>query len=178
MTPTTYVLTALGWFVLGVVAGAQWTRMRRDVRRIAKAQAQEEEPVAAPFAVDQDPARRSRRWRRALDIFVVLLFIASAVQAYFTYGQIKDVQDCQRIYQTGFADALDARSAASTEAQNANDELWATIGQLTAGTGNAETRTKFQAALANYFDKRAEAKKKQQENPYPPSPRDLCAARS
>lgn len=178
MTASLSVLPAVCWFIFGVIVGAQWTRMRRQVGRLANIHVRREEPVQPP----PHTAPRSRRWpRRVLDAFVVLLFIGSAVQAYVTYDQLQEsadriqaVVDCQRAYQTGFADALDARSAASTEAQNANDELWATVGQLTSAAASPETRVKFQAALSNYFDKRAEAKKQQQDNPYPPSPRDLC----
>jgi len=65
-------------------------------------------------------------------------------------------------------------SAATAAAQNALDELMSTVGQLTTGAASPEVREKFRTALQNYLAKRAEAKKRQQNNPYPPSPRDLC----
>ena len=173
MTALTYVLYAVCWFALGAIAGAQWTRMRRDVRRIADAQIGEG-PVASQEIVDEEPARK-RRWpRRVLDVFVVMLFVGSAVQGFVTYERIQEVVSCQRAYQTGFADALEARTATSTEAQNASDELWTTVGKLISGVPSSETRSQFLGALDSYLNKRIEAKKKQQENPYPPSPRDLC----
>ncbi len=168
------VIYAVGWFAVGAVAGAQWTRLCRDVRVIATSQ-DREEPVPAP-EVTAVSTRRARLWRTGLDVLVIMLFVASAVQAYVTYGQIQDVVACQRAYQNGFADALDARATASTEAQNALDELMTTVGQLTADAASPETRAQFRDALANYLSKRSEAKKKQQENPYPPPPRDACSA--
>lgn len=176
MTSPTNVLYALAWFAFGVLVGAQWTRMRGEVRRIANAQAGEE-PVAPQQNTDEAPPKppRSRRWpRRVLDSFVVLLFISSAVQAYVTNEQIQAVVDCQNGYQAGFADALDARSKTSQEAQQALDDLMSTIGSLATGVATPENRQRFADALASYLHKRAEAKKQQQEHPYPPSPRDVC----
>lgn len=176
MTSLPNVLYALAWFVLGVIVGAQWTRMRGEVRRIANAQAGEEH-VAPQQETEQTPPKRARtrRWaRRVLDAFVVLLFISSAVQAYLTNEQIQAVVDCQNGYQAGFADALDARSKTSQEAQQSLDDLMTTIGSLATGVATPENRQRFVDALASYLQKRAEAKKQQQEHPYPPSPRDVC----
>lgn len=173
MTALTDLLYPFGCFAFGVIAGAQWTRMRCDLHRIAKAQPVEA-PVASHEPTDEKPAK-TRRWpRRVLDAVVVLAFISSAVQLYVTNGQIEEVVSCQRAYQAGFADALEARSSAAAAAQNALDELMSTVGQLTTGAASPEVREKFRTALQNYLAKRAEAKKQQQDNPYPPSPRDLC----
>ena len=115
MTPLIYVLSALGWFAFGAVVGAQWTRLRREVRRIANAQAGEE--TVAPHQETGEATSktaRPRRWgRRILDTFVVLLFIGSAVQAYVTNEQITAVVECQNGYHAGWADAFDARQTAS-----------------------------------------------------------------
>jgi hypothetical protein len=180
MNPLIYVLSALGWFVLGVFAGAQWTRMRREVQRIANAQAGEE-TVAQHQETDEAPSKapRPRRWpRRILDTFVVLLFIGSAVQAYVTNEQIQGVVACQRAYQTGFADALAARQAASGVEREALVR-WMTIldelisnGRL--GGDPAAARQRFADATREYLQKQNELTRKQQENPFPPSPRDLC----
>lgn len=182
MTPPLYVLYALLWFGLGVVAGAQWTRMRRDVRRIANAQAGEE-PVAPQQDTDdeaQPKPDRPRRWaRRVLDTFVVLLFIGSAVQAYVTYDRIEEVIACQKAYQTGFADAIDARSKAAVPEKAALTQWMKTLYELISkagvpGSDPAAARQKFANATSEYLQKQDELTRKQQENPYPPSPRDLC----
>lgn len=177
MTPLIYVLYALGWFGFGVVAGVQWTRMRREVSRIANAQVGEE-AVVPQEEIDEKPARR--RWwpRRVLDVFVVLLFLSSAVQAYVTYDRIEQVVACQRAYQTGFADALEARQAPAAVERAALIEWMTTLDELITRTqpgGDAvAARQKFAAATSEYLKKQAELTRKQRENPYPPSPRDVC----
>jgi hypothetical protein len=179
MTPLTYVLYAVGWFVLGAVTGAQWTRMRRDVRRIANTQAGEE-TVAQHETTNDETARPQRRWgRRVLDTFVVLLFIASAVQGYVTYDRIEAVIACQKAYQTGFADAIDARSKAAAPEKAALTQWMKTLYELITkagvpGSDPAAARQKFAAATSEYLQKQEELTRKQQENPYPPSPRDVC----
>lgn len=116
------------------------------------------------------PTRRRIRLRfeHYVAIFVVLLGIFTAVQSYRQSA-------CMRDYANFFADALDARSKPSASAQDANDELWSTIGKLmTGGQAGPEAREKFQTALNDFLAKRAAAKEQQQRNPYPPPPRDLC----
>lgn len=167
-------LSALFWFGLGAVFGAQWTRMGRDVRRL-KAKAGERETAVRTAADDQPAPAHPPRWlRMILDAVVVLLFLGSAVQAYVTYDRFGDIIACQNGYQAGFADALDARSKATQDAQDALDDLMSTVGRLIAGGPSPEVRQQFATALTGYLDKRAQAKKRQQEYPYPPSPRDVC----
>jgi hypothetical protein len=178
MTPLTYVLYGASWFVLGVVVGAEWTRMRRDVRRIANAQAGEETVVQHETANDE-ATRPRRRWtRRVLDAFVVLLFVGSAVQAYITYDRIEEVVACQKAYQSGFADALDARKEPAAVERAALIQWMTTLDQLITktqpGVDVVAARQKFAAATSEYLQKQAELTRKQQENPYPPSPRDVC----
>jgi hypothetical protein len=177
MTPLTYVLYAVVWFALGVVAGAQWTRMRRDLRRIANAQAGEE-TVAPQEVLDDKPAQK-RRWpRRVLDTFVVALFVASAVQGFVTYEQIQGIVNCQKAYQAGFADAIDARSKAAIPEKAALTQWMKTLYELVTkagvpGSDPAAARQKFANATSEYLQKQDELARKQQENPYP-SPRDVC----
>lgn len=167
------LLAAAGWFVLGVVTGASWTRLCRDVRHLAQAKAGG--TVATQPADETTRKTGPRRWLgRARDVVVVLLFVGSGVQFYVTYDQIQDVVACQAGYQAGFADALDARSKATQEAQDALDELMSTVGTLATGVATPQNRQRFAAALADYLDKRVEAKRQQQANPFPPSPRDIC----
>ncbi len=186
MTPLFSVLYAATWFALGVIAGAQWTRMRHNVQRIADAQAGEE--TVTPQEVVDEKAVHKRRWRRGrrvLDVFVVLLFVSSAVQGFVTYERIQDANDriqevvgCQKAYQTGFADALEARSAAAGAERDALIAWMKTLDELITKTpvcaDPAAARQKFAAATSEYLQKQAELKRKQQENPYPPSPRDVC----
>lgn len=131
------------------------------------------------------PSRR-QRWQRRFGASVVpavliVLAIVTALQGVVTSrinadqdAETKRIQDCQAIYANGFADAIDARANTNRESQEALDELMATVGELATGPGSPAAREKFRAALADYLAKRETAKKRQQENPYPPAPRDLC----
>lgn len=179
MTTLLYVLSAVGWFVLGVIAGAQWTRMRRDVRRLANDQAGEKTVAPHEETAEAQPGPARRRWpRRVLDTFVVLLFVSSAITSYVTYDRITDVVACQRVYQAGFADAIDARKEPAKIEREALIAWMTTLDELITKTqpgGDAvAARQKFAAATSEYLKKQAELTRKQQENPYPPSPRDLC----
>lgn len=166
MTELIPVMSAVFWFGLGAVVGAQWTRFVKAGERKTAVHTATKQPA---------PVRPPRRWpRRVLDMVVVLLFLGSAAQAYVTDDRFGDIIACQNGYQAGFADALDARSKATQEAQDALDELMSTVGRLISGGPSQETRQQFATALTSYLGKRAEAKKRQQEFPYPPSPRDVC----
>lgn len=124
-------------------------------------------------AVERKRPRIRLRFEHYIAIFLVLLGLFSAGQSLYQAAQTRRNADCTRAYADFFADALDARSSTSASAQNALDELMATVGQLT-NAGGPEAAAKFRAALADYLNKRAEAKEQQQLNPYPPAPRDLC----
>jgi hypothetical protein len=176
MTSVTYILSAAFWFGLGIIAGVLWTRPRRDVHRTSR-RLHEEVTVPAQKAVPDQPARRPRRWPRyVLDTIVVLLFLASGIYAYVTYDQIREVQNCQRIYQTGFADALEARQPAATAEKEALVKWVTTIDELItqAQPDPIAGRQKFATATRDYLQKQAELVKTQKERPYPPFPRDVC----
>lgn len=116
-----------------------------------------------------------RKWRLTTNgviaFVLVLLGTGTAVQSYVQSEATAKLTECQTAYANGFADALDARSKASGEAQDALDELLSTVAAI---TPTPEGRDQFSAALADYLTKRAEAKKTQKEHPYPPAPRDVC----
>lgn len=168
-----YAFRSLLWGVFGLVIGFLLGRMTRDTQRIADAVTDEES------AVPDDPKKSRRRpsYQAVMGAVVVLLGLVTAVQGLYQDAATRRVADCTRAYSDGFAAALDARSEASTAAQNALDELMSTVGSLTTGpdAGTAETRDRFRKSLSEYLAKRAEAKKQQQEHPYPPAPRDVCS---
>lgn len=153
-------------FVVGFLLG----RMTRDTQRIA-------DVITEGEPVDSKERRRRPSYQAAMGIVVIVLGVATAAQGIYQDSATRRIADCTRAYSDGFAAALDARSEASTAAQNALDELMATVGSLTTGpeAGTSEARERFRSSLSEYLAKRAEAKKQQQENPYPPAPRDVCS---
>lgn len=120
----------------------------------------------------QETRRRPRFTTNAvLGTVIVVLGVFTAVQSYVQGEATARLADCQTAYSNGFADALDARSEATAEAQDALDELLTTVAGITPTPQGQDT---FRDALKDYLDKRAKAKETQAENPYPPAPRDVC----
>lgn len=108
---------------------------------------------------------------RVLGGFVLILSIASAVQGYVLASRTDELTQCLVRYANTTADAIEARSKASSEAQQAEDQMLLTVLQQ---QPTDEGRAAARKAVQGYLDKRAEATKAQREHPYPDAPRDLC----
>lgn len=108
---------------------------------------------------------------RVLGILVILVTIASGVQAYVQGQATQRIANCTKAYSDGFADAIEERSAASADAQNALDDLMFAIAKA---TPTADRQAAARRAFDTYIAKRAEAKKTQAEHPFPAPPRDVC----
>lgn len=171
MTSLSYFAESVPWILAGLVVGFFMGRSTRAVEAIADAVQEEGDAM---------PGRRRIRFTGNGVIIGVLvaLGIATATQAYVQGDATSRVAEenrrlgeCQKAYISGFADALDARSTASAEAQDALDDFLFTVAKI---APSPEGQAKFQDAFNEYVKKRAEAKKAQAENPYPPAPRDVC----
>jgi hypothetical protein len=162
-----------GGFLLGYVAG----RTARDVGRIADATTPEVTPMIPT------PVRRWHgiplRGQTIVGAVVVLLCIAVIVQGYTQSSATERLARCHTEYANAFADALDARSRATQQAQDALDELTATFGALSATPPASEAelgqrQERIRQALSEYLAKRADAKTASREHPFPPPPRAAC----
>lgn len=124
-----------------------------------------------------DTPRRALRARvtgvQVLGLVVLLLAGLSAVQSYSQGRATAEIALCQQSYSNGFADALDARTMANSEAQQALDDLMSTVGEVLTSADPAAGE-RMTAAVREYLAKRVEAKRTQAANPYPPAPRDAC----
>lgn len=122
-------------------------------------------------------ATERRRWRPRFDhviVAVVLaLGLATALQGYFLNARQEELSRCQLAYSTGFADAIDARTQASKEKDEAQDELWRIVQSGFQAPG-PDVRVRFEKQLNQYLEAREKVKESQKDNPYPPAPRDLC----
>lgn len=177
MNPWVYLLQTLGWCAVGFVAGFLAGRAARDMHRIADAVT---EGGAVPAS------RRRRMWDRLkpsgqflVALVVVVLGVLTVVQGLIQSAATRRVSQCHAAYANAFADALDARSRASQEAQDALDGLMITIGRLSATpvadeADRARRSEESRKAISDYVTKRAQAKDQQARNPYPPPPRDAC----
>lgn len=160
-------------FLLGYVAG----RAARDVHRIAQSVTTGGEPMHT-----RRPRRISANARQlTIAIVVVVLGIVTVVQGLIQSANVRRIIDCNAAYANALADAIDARSAGSQQAQDALDELMRTIGALAATQPVDEAdvqrrRDASRKAVSDYVTKREEVKALQRNNPYPAPPRESCPA--
>lgn len=172
MTSWTYLTQSVPWILAGLLVGFFVGRSTAAVDAIAVAVQDEGGSMPEDKPVQDTRRRRPRLTvNGALGAVIVALGIFTAVQSYVQSEATAKLTACQTAYANGFADALDARSSATAEAQDALDELLSTVASI---TPTPEGRDQFREALAEYLSKRADAKKTQKEHPYPPAPRDVC----
>lgn len=111
-----------------------------------------------------------------LGVIVVLLGIITVLQGVSSNNATQRLARCQGAYVSHFADALDARTTASADAQTALDNLMRAVsGTLAQPHAAAGGRTEgVRTALDNYLHKRAQADAERRRHPYPAPPRDSC----
>lgn len=171
MTILTYLVERVPWAVVGLLIGHLLSRGICDLQAIAVAVNPEDTDMAT---------RPHRPWYRrvtsngVIGVVVFVLAVGTVVQGYVASEATRRIAECTKGYSNGFADALDSRSQANAAAQQALDDLMTKVGELSSGVSTPESRAVFRSALNDYLAKRAEAKKQQAENPFPPAPRDVC----
>lgn len=178
MTSWGYILQSLPWAIAGALVGFFMGRSTVAVQVIAEAV---QEGADMPAEEIRIPWYRKITAMQVIGTVVVLLGIFTAVQGYVlndeTRRQGQETQrlgQCMIAYGNGFADALEARSNASQEAQNGLDDL---LTKAVSATPTVEGRDVVRQALHDYLANRAAAKKTQAEHPFPDPPRDACKAR-
>lgn len=167
----TYLAERLPWAVLGLLIGSLLSRGICDLQAIAVAVNPEDSDMAVS---PRKPWYRRITGNGVIGVVVFVLAVGTVVQGYVASEATRRIAECTKGYSNGFADALDARSDANAQAQQALDDLMTKVGELSAGVSTPESRAVFRSALNDYLSKRAEAKKKQSEHPFPPAPRDVC----
>lgn len=168
MTSWTYILQSIPWTFAGVLIGWFMCRATIAVEVIA-------EVVQDGDEMPKEPARIPL-WRRITSMhligaLVVILGIMTAVQGYVQNEATQRLTLCTQAYSNGFADAIEERSKATADAQNALDDF---LTAVSSATPTLEGRELVRKALADYLAKRVSAKKAQAEHPYPAPPRDVC----
>lgn len=157
MNPFTYLVQAFAWSVAGGLIGFMFgTNLCRTT---------------------EGADVKQTRWWPKFDYVITALFLTlavlTAVQGYVLGNRTDELSRCQLAYSTGFADAIDARSQATAQAQEALDQ-WMTTVNASIQTPSPEAAVLIRQAFTDYLNARAEAKKTQQDNPYPPAPREAC----
>lgn len=175
MTALNYLAASVPWSAVGLLVGYLAGRGVRDLDRIAEAVTPE----------DGMPERTTGpKWLRHLTsnviigIIVFILGITTVVQGYLQNEATRRVADCTRGYSNGFADAIDARSAASTAEREALVQWMRVLDELltkASPSGDpAAARQRFADATSEYLKKQDDLRVKQKENPFPDPPRDVC----
>lgn len=173
MTSWSYILQSLPWALAGLLTGFFMGRSTTVVEAIADAV--QEGDGANEEGVAMSGSTKSLRRRidsvHVIGAIVVVLGVFTAVQSYVQGHATERLTVCTQAYSNGFADAIEQRSKASAEAQDALDEF---LSAVSAATPTQQGRDLVRDALAQYLSKRADAKKAQSENPFPAPPRDVC----
>lgn len=173
-----YLIQSIGWAGAGFLAGVLVGRTARDVRRIAAAVSVDDGEGDEDMS---EPRRSRRRWigtasaQTVVALVVVLLGVVTVVQGIVQSDATERLTRCQAAYSNAFSDALNARSGASTNAQDALDQMltaWLGIGNQNATP--EERRAQALRALNDYFAKRDQLKAEQAAHPYPAPPRTMC----
>jgi hypothetical protein len=110
----------------------------------------------------------------ALVLSVAALAAFTVVQGYIFNNRTERITSCQIAYSNGVADALDARSTATRESQEALDEWMAKVNQSLQPPASPAAADSIRAAFTEYLNKRAKAREAQASTPFPPAPRDVC----
>lgn len=170
MTSLLYVVQSVPWIAAGLLVGFFVGRSTVAAEAITDAVQQEGDDVRE----SSGPKKKFRFTSNGvIAALLVVLGIATAVQA-VVQNQADARQDaCQTAYANGFADALDARSQSSREAQDALD-AWMTKVNAIIQAPTPEARGQILQAFKDYLAARQEAKDTQADHPFPPAPRDVC----
>lgn len=120
------------------------------------------------------PRPRVPRGQFLLGVVVVVLGMLTVAQGFAYNHALRRIVACQSAYSTGFADALEARTNASNQAQQAMDTLIRSIGDNLSSPNRTDRDSQVQKAISDYLAKRAEADAQRQAHPFPPPPRDIC----
>ncbi|MDX3661337.1 hypothetical protein PV646_28865 [Streptomyces sp. ID05-26A] len=161
-----YLLHAFGWSAFGATVGVLLDRAVIRYRTRPKG-------IVVPDRKQNDNGWWRRYSGAVVPAVLIVLAIVTAVQG-VVLNRVNEQQDqCQLAYANGFADALEARTRTSADAQSALDDLMRLVGQALR-TGTARDPEPVQKAVDNYLQQREAAKATQRDNPYPPAPRDLC----
>jgi predicted exporter len=162
-----YLIQSLPWTVAGFLAGCLVTLW---LWAHPSPVAPRENHMAVPLA---KPKRRRFRPTlvHVLGLVVIALTILSALQSWSQARANRTLTQCLVTYANRTADAIDIRSKASAEAQQATVRMWRTVfQQAPTEEGRATARRVFE----EYLTKQEAALKTQQANPYPAAPRDVC----
>lgn len=116
--------------------------------------------------------RRRRPWRPTRGNLVALVLIVLAFATGWQGYRSAQLVECLRGYANQSAEALIARTDASTQQQAALDEVMRAVSK--AFTEGPSGSNNVRAELEKYLEKRGQTLAAQEKHPYPDPPRDVC----
>lgn len=178
-----YLTVAIPWgvacFMAGVVTGTKvdlWSRNMTQPPIVRPTETPSRNPRGERNAMPW--YRRSNLWIgsavAAIGIFTSTQWYLSGQQAEDQARRADELSKCIAAYSTGFADAIDARSAEAAKVTEGQDRLWLLFQEAVNSAPSPELRERFRIQINEYFDARQKSKQAQIENPYPKPPRDVC----
>lgn len=180
-----YLINTVGSAAVGFLGGILVGRGLRDVHAIAGAVSTTDEPaeprLPASPAKPEPSRRRAANWLSRIStqvvvgIIVVLLGALTLLQGARQSADTDRLTRCLADYSTEFSGALEARSKASADAQDALDKLINTIASNIASPDHVAGQNITRQAIRDYVNSRARVKQSQQANPYPAPPKARCA---
>lgn len=178
MTSLTYFVESVPWLVVGLIGGFVLGRSTVALSAIADAAQRRDNEGGSMSDVETGSVSKPVKQRRfslihVIGLALIGLSVFSAIQDNAQDEATARLTECQLAYADGFADALDARSKASLESQEALD-AWMTRVNAVIQAPSPQAAEEIRKAFTEYLEARREAKETQKTNPYPDPPRDVC----
>lgn len=162
------VIEPLVWFVGGFLGGSLATYL---ILHKLTQNPRLEHPMASTDPLPPPKPKRRFTALHAIGAVVLVLTVLSAIQSSLTQQSNTRLNKCLITYANDTADAIEARSKASGEAQVALVQMWSTIfAQPQTDAGRAESRRVFE----DWLNKAKASITAQHTHPYPEAPRDVC----
>lgn len=165
-----YVVSSLGWSLLGFIVGWITASLRKDVTAIKERVMPDEDPARSGPEPDlRDPHTSTDRATRWLGIIVALLAIVTVTQGVIAQRRIGEVTECQANFNSQFAEATAIRSKLATEDRLALQNMLLSLYRQR-GADEARRLETFKEWVVTVESNERE----RQENPLPELPRGDC----
>lgn len=170
--PLTYAVTSLLWTGVGLALAlhpsAAVLLVIPSYPRLVMVPLSQE-VTAVP---DKPVQPRRRPWRPSRGNVVAVVLVVLAVATGWQGYRGAQLVECLRTYANRSAEALIARTDASTKQQAALDEVMRAVARgFTVGPSGTNDVRK---SIDNFLEERAQQLTAQKQHPYPEPPRDVC----
>lgn len=159
-----YVISSVGWSLVGFVGGWLVASLRSDVTVIREAVVHDDEHIEH----EHELPRRADIATRVLGIVVALLAIVTVVQGVVSSRRDAEIVDCQTDFNTEFARVVSLRSELTDADRDALENLMLTLNE------QANDRAARREAFDQYVDTIRATRAQRAEHPLPELPKGEC----